>query len=378
MSTIRRLKQHLTRHPQKAQIRISFQPERLDLTSLHSVQLLARRLVRTLPKIDSILLNAGIGGFTGINWPVAIWTVLTNLMVAVTCPNFKISGVGFTTPPQVPDLQEFSKIPQPPLAEVFCANVFGHYLLTRQLMPLLTQPMSSGRIIWISSIEAVASTLSLADMQCLYGPRAYESSKRLTDVLALTSHLPSTRPFVSRFVSPPQSSRPPANSPPPANENTPTMYVAHPGVCATAIVPLPLILHTLMTLAFYLARWLGSPWHTIQAYKGACAPTWLALSSDEELDAACHECSSVADEMHNHHKSNGGGGGGRPRKWGSSTDRTGRECVVRTAVDGEEEEGWETLGGRCWAQMEKLRQEWEERLDGASAGAVGEEMGVPR
>lgn len=133
-----------------------------------------------------------------------------------------------------------------------------------------------------------------------------------------------------------------------------------------------------MTLAFYLARWLGSPWHTIQAYKGACAPTWLALSSDEELDAACYERSSVVDEMDNRNKNNGGGGGWRPRKWGSSTDRTGRERVARTAVEGEEEEGWEKLGRRCWAQMEKLRQEWEERLDGASAGTGSEKREVPR
>lgn len=55
--------------------------------------------------------------------------------------------------------------------------------------------------------------------------------------------------------------------------------------------------------------------------------------------------------------------------------------MARTAVEGEEEEGWERLGQRCWAQMEELRQEWEERLDGAGAGAGagGENMGpVPR
>lgn len=100
-----------------------------------------------------------------------------------------------------------------------------------------------------------------------------------------------------------------------------------------------------MTLAFYLARWLGSPWHTIRAYKGACAPAWVALGSDEELDAACH--------------------GERPRKWGSGTDRAGRERVVATAVEGQGEDGWEELGRRCWGEMESLRQEWEERLGGA-------------
>lgn len=379
MSTVRRLKQHLARHPQKAQTRISFQPERLDLTSLHSVRLLARKLVRTLPKIDSIVLNAGLGGFTGVNWPRAIWSVLTNLMTAVTYPTFKLSGVGYTTPPQLPDNHDLSngaKAPHPPLAQVFCANVFGHYLLAHELMPLLSLSISAGRIIWISSIEAYADTLSPADMQGLYATFAYESSKRLTDVLALTSQLPSTRPFVSHFLSPTQLSRPPTNSPPPTSQKTPTLYVAHPGICATAIVPLPLILHSLMTLAFYLARWLGSPWHTIRAYKGACAPTWLVLSSDEELDAACHERSSVAPEMHGGRINIGGGGvggGGRPIKWGSSTDRAGREHVIKTAVEGEWEDRWEELGRQCWKQMEELRQEWEERLAGGDVGAGAEE-----
>lgn len=348
MSTLRRLKQHLARHPEKAQTRISCQPERLDLTSLHSVRVLAQKLIRTLPKIDCILLNAGVSGVTGINYPLAIRTVLTNLMAALTYPTYTLTGVGVITPSQIPDnhdLSNGSKTPHPPLAQVFCANVFGHYLLAHQLMPLLSQPMSAGRIIWISSIEAVGRSLSLADMQGLHTPRAYESSKRLTDVLALTSHLSSTRPFASRFFSPPESSRPAPYVPPPVNAKTPAMYVAHPGVCATSIVPLPLILHSLMTLAFYLARWLGSPWHTIRAYKGACAPAWVALGSDEELDAACH--------------------GGRPRKWGSGTDRAGRERVVATAVEGQGEDGWEELGRRCWGEMENLRQEWEERLGGA-------------
>ncbi|MCJ1463219.1 3-keto-steroid reductase [Pseudocyphellaria aurata] len=374
-STVRRLNQHLARHPKKAQTRISFQPERLDLTSLHSVRLIAQKLVYTLPKIDSILLNAGFSGFTGVNWPLAIWSVLTNLVAAVTYPTFKLSGVGFTTSPQIVDNDDLSngaRIPHPPLAEVFCANVFGHYLLAHQLMPLLSQPTSAGRIIWISSIEAHASTLSLADMQGLHASHAYESSKRLTDLLALTFHLPSTRPFVSCFLSPPRPSQPPLESPSPANMKAPKMYVAHPGICATGIMPLPFILYVLMTAVFYVARWLGSPWHPIRAYKGACAPTWLALSSDDELYAVSQEHSRVGPEMHND-----SGGGWQPRKWGSGTDRTGRERVLMTAVEGQGEDEWGELGRRCWAQMERLREEWEDRLGHAGAGGSARGRGSP-
>lgn len=66
---------------------------------------------------------------------------------------------------------------------------------------------------------------------------------------------------------------------------------------------------------------------------------------------------------------NGSGGGWQPRKWGSGTDRAGRERVLMTAVEGQGEDGWGELGRQFWAQMERLREDWEERLDRAGAGA---------
>lgn len=122
-------------------------------------------------------------------------------------------------------------------------------------------------------------------------------------------------------------------------------------------------------LAFYVARWLGSPWHTISPYKGAVAPVWLALASQATLDGI--------------EERDGQG------KWGSSTDMWGRERVMRTEVDGwgfggtvgaesrfgkrgrrreakdltvEEREKFEELGRQAWKEMEGLRVEWEERL----------------
>lgn len=103
----------------------------------------------------------------------------------------------------------------------------------------------------------------------------------------------------------------------------------------------------------------------MQPYLGACAPVWLALALQDELDAM--------DDRGKHCKT----------KWGSSTDRGGRERVRRTEVegfrssrngkddgdrgdekDGEEEvsEEFEELGRTCWMHMEALREEWEERL----------------
>ena len=367
-ATATRLYRHLRRHRQDDEIasRVSLQPETLDLTELASVKALSQRLLRSTPKLDAIILNAGIGGFRGINWPVAVWTVLTDLVHSVTWPLFKLSSVGSLTKPQLPAIGASAEVSEPPLGEVFCSNVFGHYMLAHDLMPIMSceQPYgTAGRIIWISSIEPSDSVFSAADIQGLRSDRVYESSKRLTDVLALTSGLPSTAPWTDRFFSSPAKA-----------STAPTMHVTHPGICATAIVPLPFIVFYLMTAVFYTARWLGSPWHTVAPYSGACSAVWVALSPAtqlEQLDPP--EARS---------------------KWGSATGLWGTDRATRTEVDGWGYRGvvgepvakrsgrrrgamdltddaradFEMLGRNVWSQMEDLRNDWHRRLTWETQG----------
>lgn len=104
----------------------------------------------------------------------------------------------------------------------------------------------------------------------------------------------------------------------------------------------------------------------MRAYVGASAPVWLALAPQDELDATDDD--------------DDGDRGGRSKiKWGSGTDRAGREIIRRTEVEGFDESSgttshgdsdqkkeasqeFEELGRTCWMQMEALREEWEERL----------------
>ncbi len=326
--------------------------------------------------------------------------VLTDLINAVTYPTYKTASTGATTRPQTSpastckDGDENSKS-EPPLGQVFTSNVFGHYLLCHSLIPLLSMSPDQGRIVFTSSIEPLASHFSGDDIQALKSEKAYESSKRLTDILALTSTLPSTKPFVQRYLSAYSSPRSQSinlldneqsgsgtstpsqritladNQYKPPTSSSPQIYLAHPGICATSFIPLPLILYYLMEMCFYMARWCGSPWHTISAYKGAVAPVWLALAEKEELEDI--------------EQREGKG------KWGSACDAMGYERVMRTVVEdwglggrmGEEElskrkgtrkgikevtrenrEGFEELGRECWRQMEDLRVMWEQRLNG--------------
>lgn len=404
--TVKRLEQHVERQSGELDTvlrhRISLQPEHVDLTSLRSVQTLSARLLKNLPRLDTIICNAGYGGFTGLDWPMAIKETLTDFFTSLTYPSYKLSTTGETTAAQTgsrnPDAEGGkSEKDEPPLGQVFTSNVFGHYLLSHQLVPLLSASPDQGRIVFISSIEPLAFHFNPADIQGLASSKAYESSKRLTDILVLTSTLPSTKLFLQRFLTPSPTTPSQSislldNDPsvstrdstpdtpprlislsdneyhPPTNPG-PKLYVSHPGICATSIVTLSLIPFYLRILAFYIARWLGSPWHTVSAYKGACAPVWLALADQDELgDIEQRE------------------GKG---KWGSVCDRVGHERVMRTVVEGwglggrmgegdvcnrigsrkgfqevtrEDRELFEESGRECWREMEGLRVAWEERL----------------
>ena len=101
----------------------------------------------------------------------------------------------------------------------------------------------------------------------------------------------------------------------------------------------------MMTLTFYFARWVGSPWHTVTSYKGAAAPVWLALTRDSLYDL------EVEGKV----------------KWGSCVSRSGRESVLRTEV-----EGWGVQG-----KVEKLdkgtlrgRRRGVNDLDGKGKGRI--------
>lgn len=313
-----------------------------------------------IPRLDSIIFNAGIGGFTGLVWSKIAHNFLTEGFIqATTWPAFKGADAGYTVHPLPKDDSS--------VGEIWCANVFGHYLFARQLVPLLSRPPSStlppGRIIWESSVEGDWDSFSLDDFQGTRTPQGYESSKRLTDILCLTAHLPAAKPYVAGYLQPPS-----------ADATPPKIYLIHPGVVLTTIFPLNAFMFFWYRVVLYLARWLGSPWHNITPYNGAAAASWLALQEQAELDAA----------------------GAQAVKWGSATDRAGGSRVKMTEVEGwgwdgrvasrdedtvtgilrravgrknrmpdvteEKRIEFEALGAQCWREMERLRAEWEGKV----------------
>jgi 3-keto steroid reductase len=341
--------------------RVKIEGVLVDLAQLVTVKALAQQLLQRVQKLDAVVWNAGIGGWTSTNWPRAIWTLLTDILQASTWPTYQNSEIG-----SLAKQKGLAAGKETALGQVFAANVFGHYMLTHWLSPLFA---SDSRIVWVGSVTALPHFFSLSDIQCLRAHDAYESSKRLTDLLVLTSNLPSTKSYTQDFFSTSTST---ASAPP-------KMYVTHPGILATSIASVFWLIEPFMIAFFYLARWLGSPWHTVTAYKAAVSPCFCVLAPAAQLEDL---------------EARDGKG-----KWGSAINAAGDERVARTETEGwgwsgkvgetpsgsvtgslgrwrnmkvtgkEERENFEADGLEAWKQMEALRVEWEARL-----GSVGQEV----
>ena len=337
-----------------------------------------------IPRLDAVILNAGLGDWVGVDFVRAVKEILMDIVDAVTWPAYKISKMGVLAKPQSsykstitegedgqpPILNGEKTEEEPPLGIIFCSNVFGHYILAHELMPLLSQPASKdsrtgGKIIWQSSIEAGAhpTLLDIDDIQGLKSQAPYESSKRLLDILALSAELPSVKRIAATYFDFKDTAT--SNDKKKKSAVQPRMYVTHPGIFASDILPLNFVLVVIYKFVFLIARWLGSPWHPIEPEKAAVAPVWVALADEQMVESM-----RIKDS-----------------KWGSSTDRAGNERVLKTDVPGwgwhgtveeahereqrigrrkngvdvtkESREEFEVVAGKCWKQMEDLRREWE-------------------
>lgn len=348
-STLTQLLSHISTLSSDARQRVRLSSFQVDLTNLSTVLTLSKNLHASIPKLDVAIFNAGMGIFTGIDWVKCYYRLLTGWINAVTHPDYKLQAVGCTAAQRCGG----------EIGEVFAANVFGHYFLGHEVMGLLNRSGSgssggvgqaAGRIIWVSSLEAYAHAFDVNDIEGIRAKISYESSKRLTDILSLTSLDPCTRPWTTAYYNPELPDRTTTNDEIP-KRNRVKMLLAHPGICATAIVALPLLLWYCMTLAFFVARWFGSPWHTISTWIGAASVCKLALASEEEIVQMDAERIKI----------------------GSGTNRWGTEMLRITDVEGfgtknrkdggdDNEEQTKILGREVWKTVEELRKVWREKL----------------
>ncbi|KAI1310774.1 hypothetical protein F5Y03DRAFT_28369 [Xylaria venustula] len=358
----------------------------VDLCNLQSIRAAADQLVNgkvtdptgvitdvRIPRLDAALFNAGLGGWEGLDWLEFARQFFTlGLLQSTTYPSFKKA-----LPAAVLDSQKLlgGDSPKtgspPPLAEVFCANIFGHYVFAHELLPALSRANESeapGRVVWTSSIDACQDHLDFDDFQASRYMAPYESSKRITDLISLTADLPSVQEASASYFKSPATADKPVK---------PRFYLSHPGIVCTPMFPLNWFLFFWYWVVMHLSRLCGSPWHTVDVYPAACATSWLALAEQSTLDAT--------DAQH--------------IKWGSSVTRTGHAAPKKTEVEGwgwegriedseafkrdeakgvlrksvgrkwdatiltrEKKAQFEADGRRCWAELERLRTAWEASL----------------
>lgn len=258
----------------------------LDFTDMVSVLSAYYELNKKFPRIDYVFLNSAQGSFSGIDWIGAVNEIFANPLEAVTNPTYKIQKVGLKT--------------NDGLGLVFQANVFGPYYFIHKIKHLL----KGGRVIWISSIMSDPKFLSFDDLQLVKSPESYEGSKRSIDLL----HLATYKDLKENYGI--------------------EQYLTHPGIFTSLSFGEFLNVFTYygMLFLFYLARWLGSPYHNISGYTAAHAPIIAALGNEDQS-----------------------------KKLGSTSIRSGRESLEAKDIN-------PTGAEDVFANIKKLTQVWDEKL----------------
>ncbi|XP_038204820.1 3-keto-steroid reductase/17-beta-hydroxysteroid dehydrogenase 7 isoform X2 [Arvicola amphibius] len=157
-------------------------------------------------------------------------------------------------------LTQNDKVTADGFQEVFETNLFGHFILIRELEPLLCHSDSPSQLIWTSSRNAKKSNFSLEDIQHSKGLEPYSSSKYATDLLNVALN---------------------------RNFNQKGLYssVMCPGVVLTNLTYgiLPPFVWTLLLPLLWLIRFFANAF-TLTPYNGAEALVWLFHQKPESLN----------------------------------------------------------------------------------------------
>ncbi|XP_050014168.1 3-keto-steroid reductase/17-beta-hydroxysteroid dehydrogenase 7 isoform X2 [Alexandromys fortis] len=166
-------------------------------------------------------------------------------------------------------LTQNDKVTADGFQEVFETNLFGHFILIRELEPLLCHSDSPSQLIWTSSRNAKKSNFSLEDIQHSKGPEPYSSSKYATDLLNVALN---------------------------RNFNQKGLYssVICPGVVLTNLTYgiLPPFVWTLLLPLLWLIRFFANAF-TLTPYNGAEALVWLFHQKPESLNPLTKYLSST-------------------------------------------------------------------------------------
>lgn len=248
-------------------------------------------LKKQYDSINYFFVNAAQGVYDGIDWIGATKEVLKNPIEAVTFPTYKLQRIGVKSADD--------------MGLVFQANVFGPYYLIHKLTPLLQK--GKCQLVWISSIMSNPEYLSLQDIELVATDVPYEGSKRLIDLVHVSTYKKMKKLGISQ-------------------------YVVHPGIFISHSFFQFLNVFTYygMLLLFYIARFLGSKWHNIDGYKAANAPVYVVSLANPNFD-------------------------NQDVKFGSATSFDGFEYIEKSEID-------ETGASDVITYLDAKVKEWDEKL----------------
>ncbi|XP_062853149.1 3-keto-steroid reductase [Trichomycterus rosablanca] len=220
---------------------------RLDVGSMCSVLQAAQEVKRRYNRLDYLYLNAGIMPSPQVDCKAFYKGLFSGKAIHMFS-----TGEGLLT--------QKDSVTSDGFQQVFATNLFGHFLLVRELEPLLCQPGNSSQVIWTSSSNARRSAFSLDDLQYTQGGEPYSSSKYASDLLSLALN--------RRY-------------------NSKGLYssVICPGLVMTNLTYgiLPSFFWTLIMPILWLIR-LFTNTFTLTPYNGAEALVWLFKQKPESLD----------------------------------------------------------------------------------------------
>nr|BAG57340.1 unnamed protein product [Homo sapiens] len=146
----------------------------VDVSNLQSFFRASKELKQScrFQRLDRIYLNAGIMPNPQLNIKALLFGLFSRKVIHM-----------FSTAEGL--LTQGDKITADGLQEVFETDVFGHFILIRELEPLLCHSDNPSQLIWTSSRNARKSNFSLEDFQHSKGKEPYSSSKYATDLLSV-------------------------------------------------------------------------------------------------------------------------------------------------------------------------------------------------
>ncbi|KAL1769924.1 3-keto-steroid reductase [Sigmodon hispidus] len=219
----------------------------MDVSSVLSVVQGAKQVKQKFQRLDYLYLNAGIMPNPQLNIKAFFFGIFSRNMIHM-----------FTTADGL--LTQNDKVTSDGFQEVFETNLFGHFILIRELEPLLCHTDNPSQLIWTSSRNAKKSNFSLEDIQHTKGQEPYSSSKYATDLLNVALN----RNF---------------------NEKGLYSSVMCPGTVMTNLTYgiLPPFVWTLLLPIIWLVRFFVNAF-TLTPYNGAEALVWLFHQKPESLN----------------------------------------------------------------------------------------------